>query len=195
MSISGVKIKRKKKFVIENGQATEAAHKPKPPAKPKAGRSGKNKAKKAAPQPAPQKPKKPVPPPLSRHEKDQARIRKNRRKMEPLQQHWPKLFDMDHPKPLAIGIYQVLDATGLMKRSTLKETLALYTGRYRYFKALAAGGSRYDIEGREAGVVTPEQQQAAAERLVRKKRKSTDSVLPEVLCVMRFDGEQDRTRE
>lgn len=87
---------------------------------------------------------------------------------------WPALFDMENPKPLKVGVLNDLTeditARGLtVGTGALKATLAIYTRRIRYQKALAAGGARYDLNGQPCGEVTPEQQQNAAVKLNQKK--------------------------
>lgn len=87
---------------------------------------------------------------------------------------WPALFDIDNPKPLKVGVFKDLTeditARGLtVGMGALKATLAIYTRRIRYQKALAAGGARYDLNGQPCGEVTPEQQQNAAAGLNQKK--------------------------
>ncbi|AXD08084.1 single-stranded DNA-binding protein [Salmonella enterica] len=51
----------------------------------------------------------------------------------------------------------------------LKAAIASYTRRIRYKKALAAGGSRYDLNGQPCGEITPEQQQTAADDINKTK--------------------------
>lgn len=89
---------------------------------------------------------------------------------------WPELFDPDNPKPLKTGVLddlmQDITARNLtVGTGVLKATLASYTRRIRYQKALAAGGARYDLNGQPCGEVTPEQQQEAADALKKAKDK------------------------
>ncbi|EMO8608381.1 ProQ/FinO family protein [Salmonella enterica] len=81
---------------------------------------------------------------------------------------WPELFDLDNPKPLKVGVLDDIQRDIAARDLTigagvLKAAIASYTRRIRYKKALAAGGSRYDINGQPCGEVTPEQQQTAAD--------------------------------
>ncbi|EAS1727475.1 proQ/FINO family protein [Salmonella enterica] len=93
---------------------------------------------------------------------------KNIKKMRRLLAFWPELFDMDNPKPLKTGVLddlmQDISARNLtIGTGVLKATLASYTRRIRYQKALAAGGARYDLNGQPCGEVTAEQQQTQQE--------------------------------
>ncbi|ECC9937403.1 ProQ/FinO family protein [Salmonella enterica subsp. enterica] len=99
---------------------------------------------------------------------------KNVKNMRRALAFWPVLFDLDNPKPLKVGVLNDLTeditARGLtVGTGALKATLAIYTRRIRYQKALAAGGARYDLNGQPCGEVTPEQQQNAAVKLNQKK--------------------------
>ncbi|MCP5158913.1 MAG: ProQ/FinO family protein [Gammaproteobacteria bacterium] len=78
---------------------------------------------------------------------------------------FPAVFNRQTPKPLKVGIGQeVLVLAGVhpaftdLARKDLRRALAAYTRAFRYRKALAAGGPRYDLDGQPAGEVTPEQQ-------------------------------------
>lgn len=89
---------------------------------------------------------------------------------------WPELFDLNNPKPLKTGVLndlmQDIAARGLtIGAGALKAALASYTRRIRYKKAIAAGGSRYDLNGQPCGEITPEQQQTAADDLEKPKGK------------------------
>ncbi|EFP0251656.1 proQ/FINO family protein [Salmonella enterica] len=95
---------------------------------------------------------------------------KNIKKMRRVLAFWPELFDPDNPKPLKTGVLddlmQDITARNLtVGTGVLKATLASYTRRIRYQKALAAGGARYDLNGQPCGEVTPEQQQEADDAL------------------------------
>lgn len=98
---------------------------------------------------------------------------KNFKHMRRILTFWPKLFNLDEPKPLKVGvlddIQQDIAARGLtIGAGVLKAAIASYTRRIRYKKALAAGGARYDLNGQPCGEVTPEQQQEAADELKKK---------------------------
>ncbi|EFU5480772.1 proQ/FINO family protein [Salmonella enterica subsp. enterica serovar Muenchen] len=100
---------------------------------------------------------------------------KNVKNMRRALTFWPELFDLDNPKPLKVGIIddlmQDISARNLMVGTgVLKATLARYTHRIRYKKAVCAGGARYDLNGKSYGEVTPEQQQKAADALKKLQR-------------------------
>lgn len=59
----------------------------------------------------------------------------------------------------------------------LRATLASYAQSPRYYRALMAGGARYDLKGQPCGEVTPQEQQEAETRLAalneKRKRQAT----------------------
>lgn len=99
------------------------------------------------------------------------RQRKNRRRVNRLIELWPELFSREAPKPLKVGIFddlmQDIAARGLtFGPGALRATLASYAQSPRYYRALIAGGVRYDLKGQPCGEVTPQEQQEAETRLM-----------------------------
>jgi len=81
---------------------------------------------------------------------------------------FPAAFNRQTPKPLKIGVGEELmalagehPAFADWTRTQIRRAIKGYTRSFRYRKALAAGGSRYDLDGQPAGEVTPEQQALA----------------------------------
>lgn len=100
---------------------------------------------------------------------------KNVKHMRRILAFWPELFDLDNPKPLKVGVLDDIQRDIAARSLTigagvLKAAIASYTRRIRYKKALAAGGSRYDLNGQPCGEVTPEQQQTAVSELEKPKK-------------------------
>ncbi|MCQ6878391.1 ProQ/FinO family protein [Escherichia coli] len=98
------------------------------------------------------------------------RQRKNRRRVNRLIELWPELFSRKTPKPLKVGIFddliQDIAARGIsLGQGTLRATLARYVQTPRYYRALVAGGARYDLKGQPCGEVTPLQQTHAGKLL------------------------------
>ncbi|CAN1530859.1 ProQ/FINO family protein [Escherichia coli] len=96
--------------------------------------------------------------------------RKNRRRVNRLIELWPELFSPESPKPLKVGIFddliQDIAARGIsLGQGTLRATLARYVQTPRYYRALVAGGARYDLKGQPCGEVTPLQQAHAGKLL------------------------------
>ncbi len=95
--------------------------------------------------------------------------RHNRKKLDLLITHWPAAFNLDAPRPLAIGTAELIAADicarGITGAGKIRAAVAMYTRRAIYLKALIAGGARYNLAGEPAGEVTPEQQQMARENL------------------------------
>src|SRR3954469_10349067 len=83
-------------------------------------------------------------------------------------ERYPHLFAVDPPRPLASGIHRVLAEQTGAPMPVLKLALAKLTRRNAYLAALGAGGPRYDIDGRPSGMISPDDQQAAAEALPRR---------------------------
>src|SRR3954452_8555327 len=89
---------------------------------------------------------------------------------------YPHLFAVNPPRPLASGIHRVLaEQTGAPMR-VLRVALAKLTRRNAYLAALIAGGPRYDIDGRTSGMISPDDQQAAAAALQRRLVRSPQAM-------------------
>ncbi len=103
--------------------------------------------------------------------------RHNRKKLELLITHWPAAFNLDAPRPLAIGTAELMAvdmcARGITGAGKIRAAVAMYTRRASYLKALIAGGARYNLAGEPVGEVTPEQQQMARENLSAMNSKIT----------------------
>ncbi|HIC6098491.1 TPA: ProQ/FINO family protein [Salmonella enterica subsp. enterica serovar Nagoya] len=97
------------------------------------------------------------------------RSRYKRKKLELLVTHWPAVFSLDAPRPLAIGTAELISAEmcarGITGAGKIRAAVAMYTRRASYLKALIAGGVRYNLAGEPEGEVTPEQQRLAQENL------------------------------
>ena len=89
---------------------------------------------------------------------------------------YPHLFAVDPPRPLASGIHRVLAEQTGAPMPALKLALAKLTRRNAYLAALGAGGPRYDIDGRPSGMISPDDQQAAAEALQRRLVRSPQAM-------------------
>ncbi|EOT8309835.1 ProQ/FINO family protein [Escherichia coli] len=104
------------------------------------------------------------------------RQRKNGRRVNRLTEMWPDLFNREAPKPLKVGIFddlmQDIAVRGLtFGPGALRATLASYAQSPRYYRALMAGGARYDLKGQPCGEVTPQEQQEAEMRLMAMNEK------------------------
>ncbi|ENN7399706.1 ProQ/FinO family protein [Escherichia coli] len=106
------------------------------------------------------------------------RQRKNRRRVNRLTELWPDLFNREAPKPLKVGIFddmmQDIAVRGLaFGAGVLRAAMTSYAKSPRYYRALVAGGARYDLKGQPCGKVTPQEQQEAETRLMalHEKRK------------------------
>ena len=91
-------------------------------------------------------------------------------------ERYPHLFAVNPPRPLASGIHRVLAEQTGAPMPVLKTALAKLTRRNAYLAALVAGGPRYDIDGRPSGMISPDDQQAAAEALQRRLVRSPQAM-------------------
>lgn len=78
-----------------------------------------------------------------------------------LEGFWPAVFSFRKPQPLKVGITAKLMADVEM----LKSSLALYTNRIDYVRAVADGCQRIGLDGNPAGEPTEEQRTRARKQL------------------------------
>lgn len=78
-------------------------------------------------------------------------------------------------QPLAIGIHKTITAAHPdIDKAALRRTLQRHTASTRYLKAVAAGGSRFGLDGVSTGDITPEQQKQANQDLKDRFRKQAE---------------------
>lgn len=90
--------------------------------------------------------------------------------MRILMERWPAAFPQDPAavKPLTIGIHREVAqrlpaySPGWIRKAL---TLWLHPRKEAHLQALAAGGSRYDLEGNPRGAVSPEHREWAVKEL------------------------------
>ena len=92
---------------------------------------------------------------------------------------------LSQPKPLQIGIEQVLCARSDLSSGRIKKGLRYYMRTTSYLLEVAKGGPRYDLDGNPAGTVTADQQQQAQATLAQRKaalqvRKNAQQRQPKV---------------
>lgn len=90
--------------------------------------------------------------------------------MRLLMERWPAAFPQDPAavKPLAIGIHrEVIERLPESPPGQIRKAIILWLNprKEAYLRALAAGGSRYDLEGRPKGEVSPEHREQTAKEL------------------------------
>lgn len=69
-------------------------------------------------------------------------------------QHWPALFDFEHPVVLAIGITEAMLAAGVgLEDRATRDLLFWWCHLPRYVAARQAGAVRYGLDGESAGSV------------------------------------------
>ncbi len=84
---------------------------------------------------------------------------KKRKRVQKITTFWPKLFDINNPKPLKLNIIpdmvKDIHARGLeMGIGSVRVALNAYTSHAKYIRCVAAGGMRYDLNGEPCGEVT-----------------------------------------
>lgn len=78
-------------------------------------------------------------------------------------------------QPLAIGIHKaIIAALPDIDRMALRRALQRHTACTTYLKAIAAGGSRFGLDGVPNGDITAEQQKLAKQDLKDRFRKQAD---------------------
>ena len=88
---------------------------------------------------------------------------------------YPRAFMPGQPQPLKIGIHEDLLAAEGGDPKKIRRALAGYVKLPRYLRCLKAGAVRLDLQGQNAGFVTPQEAEFAREQLeqweANKKRK------------------------
>lgn len=78
-------------------------------------------------------------------------------------------------QPLAVGIHKaIIAAHPDIDKAALRRTLQRHTASTRYLKVVAAGGSRFGLDGVPTGDITPEQQKQATQDLRDRFRKQAE---------------------
>lgn len=90
-----------------------------------------------------------------------------------LRERFPDAFpaDLSRVRPLALGVRATLEAGGIAGRTPLHRVLWLWTRQPAYLAAIAEGRPRINLDGSDAGAVTPEHQAAAAAWLEKLRAK------------------------
>lgn len=101
---------------------------------------------------------------------------KKRKRVQKITEFWPKLFDINNPKPLKINIMpdmaKDIQARGIdMGIGSVRVALNAYTSHAKYIRCVAAGGMRYDLNGEPCGEVTETAIKHATERFKDLERK------------------------
>ncbi len=78
---------------------------------------------------------------------------------------YPKAFSNPCMQPLKIGIHEDLAASEKLPDHWIRRALAGYVRSPRYLRLLKAGAVRLDLSGNNAGFITEEEAQHAAEQL------------------------------
>ena len=78
-------------------------------------------------------------------------------------------------RPLAIGIHKsIIAALPDIDKNALRRTLQRYTASTAYLKVIAAGGSRFGLDGAPTGDITADQQKQANQDLKDRFRKQAE---------------------
>jgi sRNA-binding protein len=87
-----------------------------------------------------------------------------------LKERWPQTFptDFQQVRPFALGIHHAISKSlPDVKSGLIGEAIHFYQrgGYGAYYRALAKGGLRYDLDGQPKGEVTAEEQERAQQSL------------------------------
>jgi ProQ/FINO family len=103
-----------------------------------------------------------------RTEAEERRIATRQANLARLVELFPVVFDVDAPRPLAIGCNRQLRAALAIPWSQVDAVLWWWTRRSEYHAAIAAGGFRYNLDGSVAGTVADEHR-AMAQRQIQRR--------------------------
>ncbi|MCT1588313.1 ProQ/FinO family protein [Morganella morganii] len=123
----------------------------------------------STPKSAPDKTQQEAPEQPQKKNKAEAHAKKRKRRTDRIAQHWP-VFTLQGARPLAIGIREQMiadaEARGLdITGGQIKQGLHAYINRKVYLRTLMTGGNRFDMNGQPNGEITPEQADAAEQKL------------------------------
>jgi hypothetical protein len=107
-----------------------------------------------------------------RTEAEERRIATRQANLARLVELFPVVFDVDAPRPLAIGCNRQLRAALAIPWSQVDAVLWWWTRRPEYHAAVAAGGFRYNLDGSVAGPVA-EEHRAMAQRQIQQRAASS----------------------
>jgi ProP effector len=84
---------------------------------------------------------------------------------------FPKCFFVNpsQRRPLKHGIIDDLEDQNVLDHEKLEQAIAWYVSAYQYNYALQKPGPRIDLNGNQAGVVTPQEQREAVEWVTARK--------------------------
>lgn len=104
--------------------------------------------------------------------------------IEGLQAAFPKIFNRDQPKPLAIGASRQLNQArrdGKLNISVLVQRAAIksWLSTPNYHRAVASTPCRYNLDGSASGPVSDEHRQHAIDKLkeIRKAKKARKAAI------------------
>src|SRR5690348_5527015 len=103
-----------------------------------------------------------------RAEAEERRLATRQANLARLAELFPVVFDVDAPRPLAIGCNRQLRAALAIPWSQVDAVLWWWTRRPEYHAAVAAGGFRYNLDGTVAGTVA-EEHRAMAQRQIQQR--------------------------
>jgi sRNA-binding protein len=99
-----------------------------------------------------------------------------------LRSRWPIVFDVQRPRPLAIGAGDELLARAeelSVSRSAIRDFLRWWTNSDRYLRMLATPDMRrHTLEGTDAGPVLDEHRRIAAVQLKERQKRRQSSPRP-----------------
>ena len=88
-----------------------------------------------------------------------------------LESTFPKAINFKDPKPLKVGIANLLLVPSPYSKTQLRKCIGSYCASKAYLKAVIQGEWRYDLNGEKAEVITQENKDRAAKQLATRKNK------------------------
>jgi ProP effector len=107
--------------------------------------------------------------------KSKKKLSRNRETLGELIKTYPETFSMETPKPLMMGMLQVLfEAMPHLSRMRLRNALGLYCAKGRYLQAVIAQNSRVDLTGQPVSEISAEDKIQAEKKLAILRNKQKD---------------------
>lgn len=93
-----------------------------------------------------------------------------KRRIGELCEQFPEVFNKRMPLPLALGTHRKLLELTSFNEKEIKVLLKVWTGRWEYSCMATSVGVRYDLEGKESGVITETQINGFIPRVIKTRK-------------------------
>lgn len=82
-----------------------------------------------------------------------------------LEKKYPKLFSMENPKPLKVGVFNEVVVSGDWNKQLLKKALRTYVQSKAYYLSCSSASYRYDLNGDKVGEISADNKENAILKL------------------------------